>query len=375
MGRNGTGVKAATENSIQIDFVYKGIRCRERIKRKPTPANLKLVERHREAILHAINNDSFDYAVTFPNSKLLYKFIEPSELTVRSWVSQWLHKKTPHLKLSTLNGYEKCIKVIIDQFGHIKLSELKRKEVRAWCESLTVSNKTIANRVSILRAALHDACSDELIESNVLSDFTFKRNEPPKVSDVDPFNQEEQEAICNALTGHMQNLIKFAFWTGLRTSELVALEWRDVDWERETVHVRRAKTQYARVAETTKTKAGTREVRLLQPAKEALLAQKELTCKEGKQIFLNPYTETSWLGDQAIRKAWVIALRKAGVRYRRPYQTRHTYASMMLSAGENLAWVSKQLGHSSVIMTASVYATWIPNSQPEAGNKAVDLFS
>ncbi|MCF6251434.1 MAG: hypothetical protein L3J75_09225 [Methylococcaceae bacterium] len=49
--------------------------------------------------------------------------------------------------------------------------------------------------------------------------------------------------------------------------------------------------------------------------------------------------------------------------------------SMMLSAGEPLAWVSKQLGHSNVLMTAKTYATWIPDSQPEAGNKVVELFS
>lgn len=71
---------------------------------------------------------------------------------------------------------------------------------------------------------------------------------------------------------------------------------------------------------------------------------------------------------------WTRALCKAGVRHRNAYQTRHTYASMMLSAGEPLAWVSNQLGHSSVLVTAQKYARWIPDSDPLAGNRAVEKF-
>jgi hypothetical protein len=53
--------------------------------------------------------------------------------------------------------------------------------------------------------------------------------------------------------------------------------------------------------------------------------------------------------------------------YRRPYQTRPTYASMMVSAGEPLAWVSNQMGHASVVTTARIYAGWIPTTNSQAG--------
>jgi integrase len=69
------------------------------------------------------------------------------------------------------------------------------------------------------------------------------------------------------------------------------------------------------------------------------------------------------------------ALKKAGVRYRNPYQTRHTYTSMMLSAGESLPWLSDQMGHSNVLTTAKIYAKFIPNSMPTAGDKVVKIFS
>lgn len=374
MGRDGRGVKAASDSTIEITFTYKNVRCRERIKLQPTAANLIKAARHRAAILDAIDKGTFDYAVTFPNSKNRIKF-DDSGFTVERYMNDWLINKQPTLKVSTFTDYEKSVHKINKALGHHLLSELKRVHVYEWVKSLTCSNKRIANLISPLRCALDEAVQHGILENNVISGWRYKRNEPPKQSDIDPFTADEQQRILNATSGPVRNLIQFAFWTGLRTSELVALQWTDIDFEKGVIHVQRAKTQYATQAETTKTKAGTRQVKILPPALEALNAQKAHTFLKCAQVFINPITDKPFVGDQAIRKSlWQPALKKAGVTYRRPYQTRHTYASMMLSAGEPLAWVSKQLGHSNVLMTAQVYATYIPDSQPDAGQRAVDLF-
>jgi integrase len=377
MARDGSGIRRASDNSIQIEFMYNGERCRERIKTKPTDANLSIAAQFRSEIIAAIDDNTFDYAATFPNSKNSdkYQVKEIKALTVKDWLNTWINRKEPHIKNSTFAGYTKVIKTLSNGIGSIALADLKKRDVRAWCETLSCSNKTIGNIISPLRAALQDAVDDELIDTNPLLDFRFRRNEAPKPSDVDPFNKDEQTAILSAFTGQHKNLFQFAFWSGLRTSELVALEWGDIDWLKETVKIQRAMTQSSTKAETTKTKSGTREVKLLTPALQALRDQKQFTFLEGRAVFHDDRTKKPWTGDQSIRKLWTRALHKAGVRYRRPYQTRHTYASMMLSSGESLAWVSNQIGHSSVIMTASVYATYIPDSLPDAGNKAVNLFS
>ncbi|WP_245391747.1 tyrosine-type recombinase/integrase [Salinicola aestuarinus] len=90
---------------------------------------------------------------------------------------------------------------------------------------------------------------------------------------------------------------------------------------------------------------------------------------------LNPLTGDPWTGDQAIRETvWTHALKRAGVRYRRPYQTRHTFGSMMVSAGEPLAWVSRQMGHTSVITSTRIYARWIPATNSQAGMLADRLY-
>src|SRR5690606_17343241 len=76
MGRDGRGVAAASESSIQITFQYRGRRCREKSRLKPTPANPKRAERHRAAILVAIEAGTFDYAATIPDSPTAARFAD-----------------------------------------------------------------------------------------------------------------------------------------------------------------------------------------------------------------------------------------------------------------------------------------------------------
>lgn len=161
----------------------------------------------------------------------------------------------------------------------------------------------------------------------------------------------------------------------MRTSELVALDWGDIDLVRGVVRVTRALTQKSKEAESTKTAAGRRDIKLLQPAVDALQQQKQHTWLRGAEVFQNPQTAERWTGDQSIRKTlWTWALKRGGVRYRKPYQTRHTYASMMLSAGEHPMWVAKQMGHKDLTMIARVYGRWMPDADISAGRKAVSVF-
>ncbi|KTB77190.1 integrase [Pseudomonas syringae ICMP 13102] len=266
---------------------------------------------------------------------------------------------------------------MVPALGEHMVVELKRKDVRDWLSTLEVSNKTLSNIQSCLRSALNDAAEEELIEVNPLAGWTYSRKEAPaKEDDVDPFSPEEQQAVLAALNGQARNMMQFALWTGLRTSELVALDWGDIDWLREEVMVSRAMTQAAKgQAEVTKTAAGRRAVKLLRPAIEALKAQKAHTFLADAEVFQNPRTLERWTGDGPIRKTmWMPAMKKAGVRYRRPYQTRHTYASMMLSAGEHPMWVAKQMGHTDWTMIARVYGRWMPHASEVAGSKAVNLW-
>lgn len=161
----------------------------------------------------------------------------------------------------------------------------------------------------------------------------------------------------------------------MRTSELIALNWDDVYLDAGYIQIIKALTQAADEPEAPKTTAGNRKVKLLEPAMQALKAQKCYTRLQNQEVFQNPRTKTRWTGDQAIRRSlWIPALKKAGVEYHNPYQTRHTYASMMLSAGENIMWVSKQMGHKDSTITAKTYARFLERSDNNAGSAATRLF-
>lgn len=380
MGRQYDGVRPASSSTIEIDFYYAGRRCRERIKLKPTPTNLRRAANHRAAILDAIEKGVFSYVDTFPNSKNALFFTEKKQTKrLDDYLEKWLSSKKQSIKASSFEGYQKIIRYTLNPYlGAIELQALKRKDIRDMCEQTQASNKRISNILSVLRSALTDAVTDDFIDTNPLSGWTYKRNEAPKEGDdVDPFTLEEQALITSRMPPQGKNLIQFAFWTGLRTSELVALRWGDVDFNRNEIRVRRATTQAAKQqAETTKTRSGNRTVKLLTPALEALLDQKPFTYLANEQVFHNPRTNRPWVGDQPIRRTlWQPALKAAGVRYRNPYQTRHTYASMMLSAGEHPMWVAAQMGHSDWGMIRRIYGKWMPDAAPDAGNKVEALFS
>lgn len=378
MGRSGTGVKEASATSYEISFTYRGIHCRERVKLQPTPANLKRVTNHLGAIKSAIESGTFDYSVTFPESNNRFKFIEkPGEgIKLEDYLDKWLEREKKHRKASTWDSYYKIVtNHILPKFHGVILADIKRPAIKQWLAGMDCGNKRLSNIQSCFRSALQEAVEDELIELNPLYGYNYQRKNPPKIEDdVDPFTGDEQAAIVEHAVGQNKNMIQFFFWTGLRTSELIALNWNDVDWMRGIVRISKAMTHYSNGPEEPKTKAGYRDVKLLGPALEALKAQKQFTLLKGEEIFQNPFDSLRWTGDQAIRRTWTRSLVRAKVRYRRPYQTRHTYASMMLTAGEPIAWLAEQMGHSDWGMLRRVYARFIKDSMPEAGSKAVAMF-
>ena len=202
----------------------------------------------------------------------------------------------------------------------MRVAEIRKKHIREKLDVRQSKKKTLANIQSVLRVALDDAVEDEIIETNPLAGWCYRKVEAPNEDDdIDPFTIEEQAIILDQLKGQGRNLIQFALWTSLRTSEFVALNWGDIDYIRGIAYVNKAMTQSSESPETTKTRAGKREVKLLPLALAALEAQKSFTWLAGDEIFQNPNTNERWEGDQPIRKTlWTHALKRGGVRYRKP---------------------------------------------------------
>lgn len=362
------------ESSILIQFRYRGVLCRETLRIPPTTANLKHAKLMDAAIQRDIALGSFDYRKYFPDSrtKTAVQFSErqSSGITVAEALRAYLEGVEGNLARSTFRDYRHCVEgQLIPAFGDLTLSRLTVAVIRAWIANQPMSPKRINNILIPLRGMLEDAFMDGVIERNPMHRI---KNLPVETEEPDPFAPDEIARILAACEGQIRNLFQFAFYTGLRTGELIALEWGDVDVIKGVLKVRR--NVVLKEAKTPKTKSGIREVLLLPPALGALKSQREHTELQGGRVFHNPRTGTPWETDWQIQESsWKPALRRAKVRYRYPYQTRHTYASMLLTAGEDPTWIARQMGHADWSMIRKTYARWIPDAKPEAGRRVVEM--
>src|SRR5690606_24281123 len=161
---------------------------------------------------------------------------------------------------------------LIPAFGHFRLTELTASDVEAWLDTLDISNKRINNVLSPLRLVFKDAFYDQLINKNPLDRLRFL---PVEQREPKPFTQAEISLILDQLQEQARNLIQFAFWTGLRTSELIGLRWQDIDLANNRFYVRVAIV--GRREKTTKTTSGIRTVELTTQSTEALTNQKQFT--------------------------------------------------------------------------------------------------
>lgn len=124
----------------------------------------------------------------------------------------------------------------------------------------------------------------------------------------------------------------------------------------------------------TKTDAGMRKIDIRQSAFDALKEQQQYTALAGRHVFHNPGHDEGWDTNTAVRQRLKIATVKAKVRYRNPYQTRHTFASTLLSAGENALCVATQMGHKCTEMINKHYGRWIEQGSEEETRQQTAAF-
>lgn len=359
MGR-GSGVRATSASSIGISFAWKGRRFRERIALPPTGRNLKYAERLKATIEHEIATNTFDYARHFPDSPRLSTLAgQSSGIRLDRAMELYLGNLAGQIEPETLAKYRLDAQAVAGWFPQATLQSLTRAEVRNKIASLNLSRKRLLNLLTPLRGALSQAVEDGVLEVSPLAGFKVRRVSAPREA-IDPFTREEIDRLGRTELGYLWT---FWAWTGLRSGEIIGLEWRDVDDPPRQLSIRRA----IRVGreKRTKTASGERLVRLL-PAASAVLRVRE---RSETAVFISPSTGQRWHEDRALARAFRKACAAAEVRYRYPYQLRHTFASWALSSGENPLWVARQMGHADVQMIFRVYGKYMPDMNPEAGQK------
>jgi integrase len=232
--------------------------------------------------------------------------------------------------------------------------------------------KTRAAKRAFLRGVLALAKWDITVpgEAEIAVLRTRRGTQRPK---IDPFSESERDRIIgwfereNATDAQREwgDYLTVAFYSGIRPGEQYAQRWdRDIDWVRNELIIQWAVSGEIEIDET-KTNC-LRRVWIHPMAMAALKRQRARTqfAKHG-HLWQLPGEGVPVVNQKALWNIWHKALKAVGVRVRKPYTTRHTYATLLLMAGANPEWVARQMGHS-VITLRKHYGTWIDGPRDQA---------
>jgi integrase len=165
------------------------------------------------------------------------------------------------------------------------------------------------------------------------------------------------------MNGYYYPHVLCALRTGLRIGEIVALTWKDIDFEKRQITVKRS-CRNRRITGTKNNKRRHVDMtpHLAETLKELRTEQKKRALKKGWSfpdwVFAN--RKGKMLRNIAFRDALMRCLDDAGLKRIRVHDLRHTYATIRLLRGHNVGDVSYQLGHSSIKITYDAYGHWIP---------------
>lgn len=290
----------------------------------------------------------------------------------------WLEEYRAAWKASTLQQYQQVLKSQLrPAFGELRLSGITEARVRQLLTHLQdagLSARRINLVLLVCKAIIRTAVRRRWLREDPTA-LVRPLKEPR--TEIDPLDPQEVESFLAACPAWWRPYFTVAFYTGARPNELAALKWGDVDWRRQTVRIHAGR--YRGVESTPKTPSSVRDLDLLPPAVAALKTQQaqqaaaRLRRGQGAPpvgadyLFTGPeggLLNPNWLRD----RVWYPTLKTAGLRRRTCYQTRHSFASNALAAGEAPSWVAAMLGHASPEMLFRVYARYIPNRTRRDGS-------
>jgi integrase len=352
--------------SIRILFQFQGERRRETLfvggePMPPTPANLKYARRVAVEIGDKIRSGTFKYKDYFPDSPAAVAGGEPERAVplLFDLFDAWL--RVADLKGSTRRQYRTRITSFWKtQLNNVPIDQIRHSDIlEALAAGTWKSAKSRNNELSMIRGPFEMAKHDKHIDENPCAAIASKevQSSPP-----DPFAQDEVREILAHLASHrpqqILNFVELMFYSGLRTSEGIGLRWENVDFRAKEMLIEGGNV-YDEETDTTKT-AKSRIVLLSAPAFVALQRQKAHTFLQGVYVFHDPKTDEPWKYQTItdVRSFWKITLKRLGIRYRRPYNMRHTYATLGIMSGARPAFLATQLGHSLRVFF-DVYAKWI----------------
>jgi integrase len=286
--------------------------------------------------------------------------INPQEVkTVEYYCKVFLEYKKLTLKDGTYKKYEEIVRnKILPFFGDRAVDSIKVIEVKKWFNYwLGYKSTSLALYIAnTFKAVLQEALYDEAIIRNP---FDVIKRPRRKSNPAQPFSIDEIKLLLENAEGWFKNFLGVSFFTGMRTGEVVGLKWDDISFTDRTIEVKRTR-KYGKDQEP-KTPTSKRIIPIFDEVMPYLENQFEITGNENSYLFLTMYNGPFNDGNRIRDYHWKKLLKKVGFEYRRLYDTRSSYATMMLSSGNfSVNEIAQTMGHSTIDTLIQKYNKFIP---------------
>lgn len=340
---------------VYVHGTINGTRYRLSTEKIANATNLKWVENNWRKVLEGLisHQSGTEVSECVTVEEFGYKSLDShkrEELTVREYKGIFENYILDHV--SKKDGVEKRTAL----FRRIPLNKITPMDLRTWQTRLLnsgLSGSRVHNIRTVFRGIFKDAVDEKIITENPFDKVEgVSKGEP----EINPFTMKEVKEIIANSEGFFKAMVTVAFFTGLRTGELISLEWGDINFIEKKISVRRSRR--SGITKKPKTKNSIRQVDMLPVVEQALREQYKHTGLGGKDVFISQRGQGFSNAGTLTQNYWHPLLKRCLLGSRDFYNTRHTFATMMISNNEDILWVSKMMGHKDSSVTLKIYAKY-----------------
>ncbi|MDP3465337.1 MAG: site-specific integrase [Sulfuricurvum sp.] len=291
-------------------------------------------------------------------------------MTFDYYANLYLKFKKQDLKNSTFEKYQSIIDLrLLPFFKDKPINEIKVSDVKLWLLDIDdVGGKSKRAYVSVIKGIFDEAFYDGLIEKNPVSMIRLPKLIKPIIHPFTP--GEVKDILQTAEMYNYKNYLNIAFFTGMRSGEIIGLKKEDIDLKNKMIKIRRTRSRFGETSP--KTRGSSRDIPILDslfPLVESLYNNHDHDYLFKTQ-YNEPYRDTNVFVD----RYWKPSLESLNLEYRRPYNTRHTYATNMLYGNfVTPVELSQLLGHSSTEMVFNIYVAYLDQNY-KTFDRTIDIY-
>ncbi len=312
----------------------------------------------------------------------------PKPVLFRDFTDQWLRDYAQGtVKLFTFRFYCSLIKVHLNPaFGGSLLTQITPQHVQGFLakclQEKHLSPKTTNSVLITLKTIFKHARQWDLVRDNPADPIRPVRTEPKEMAFLHP---DEIPPLLKHADEPYRTLFLMAILTGMRRGEILGLQWGDIDWHSNLIHVRR--TLYYHTKEelvgqedtqkwrfsTPKSLKSNRTIEMSPRLREALELHRLISPRSSYDlVFCTPQGKPLH-AENMVKREFLPALSRAGLRRVRFHDLRHTYTTLLLAQGVNVKLIQAQLGHASIQTTLDRYGHLLPEAHLGFGKGLDDL--